>query len=199
MGLATLERPIEKRLYTPEEYLEFEEASEIRHEYRHGDIIAMSGASEAHNDIVTNLIFQLKRCLRERGCKVFANDMRVKISATGLYTYPDVTVVCGERDYERKRGVSLLNPDAIIEVLSPSTQSYDRNGKFAEYKRIPSLKEYVLVASKGKSVVRYRRQVDGTWTATTFTQDANDISLLSVGCTLTVSETYEAVDFTQAL
>ena len=119
------------QLMSEAEYLEFERASEIKHEFLDGDVFDMTGASEAHNLITVNVITALKNQLRGRPCKLYASDMRVKVSTTGLYTYPDISVVCGEAQFGDEQLDTLLNPNLIIEVLSPSTESYDRGKSFS--------------------------------------------------------------------
>jgi len=124
-----------------EEYLEFERNSEIKHEYFDGEIFAMSGASEAHNLIVANVIGELGSQLKKKPCRVYPSHMRVKIESTKFYTYPDVMIVCEKENFADDKEDMQLNPDVIIEVLSDSTESYDRGKKFSHYRQIASLKE----------------------------------------------------------
>lgn len=131
--------------YTPEEYLTLERQAQCKSAYYAGEIFATAGASRWHNLIVTNVLRELSLQLKGRPCTTYPSDMRVKVSPTGLYTYPDVTVVCGEAQSEDHQQDTLLNPTLIVEVLSESTEAYDRGGKFAHYRKLPSLLEYVLI------------------------------------------------------
>ncbi|MCG9129442.1 Uma2 family endonuclease, partial [Candidatus Poribacteria bacterium] len=141
-----------KILYTPEEYLIKERSADFKSEYRDGDIVAMPGASRQHNLITVNISSGLHIQLIDRSCEVYTNDMRVKVSDTGLYTYPDVVVVCEEPNFEDNNFDTLLNPTVIVEVLSPSTETYDRNEKFTSYQTLESLQEYILVSQNNKVV-----------------------------------------------
>src|SRR5437868_8492820 len=135
-----------KTLLTPEEYLAIERKAEYRSEYLNGEMFAMTGASRKHNLIALNIAGELRQQLKSKPCEAYVNDMRVRIPATDLYTYPDVTVVCGDPEFEDAFIDTLLNPTLLIEVLSESTESYDRGKKFGYYRTIQSLAEYLLVA-----------------------------------------------------
>jgi Uma2 family endonuclease len=135
---------------TPEQYLEIERAAERKSEYLNGEMFAMAGTSTDHNLVVSELILQLGPQIRSRGCRFFHQDVRVRITATGLYTYPDFAIVCGKP--ELVDSDTLLNPTTIIEVLSPSTEAYDRGKKFEHYRTIPTLRQYGLVAQDRMSV-----------------------------------------------
>jgi Uma2 family endonuclease len=137
-----------KSFLTPEQYLEIERPAERKSEYYNGEMFAMAGAKRAHNLLVTNLLAGLHRQLRSRPCEVYPSDMRVRVSATGLYTYPDIVAVCGEQQFLDDTEDTLLNPGLLVEVLSPSTEAYDRGRKFEQYKTLDSLREYMLVASE---------------------------------------------------
>lgn len=186
-----------KPWYTPEEYLALERDWETKHEYFDGEIFAMAGASEAHVAIVSNLVFALMGQLRDRPCKVYASDMRVKVSATGLYTYPDLAMVCGEREFEDGRRDTLLNPHVIIEVLSPSTEAYDRGKKFAHYRTLDSLMEYLLVAQDTPRVEQYVKQPDGDWLLHEATRLDEAIMLPTIRCELRLAEVYDGIDFAE--
>lgn len=178
-----------KRTWTPAEYLARERASSERHEFLAGEVFAMAGATFEHNKIVGNLVGELRSALRQRPCDVTPSDMRVKIPAFGLYTYPDVTVVCGDPQFEDEVRDTLLNPTVIIEVLSESTEAYDRGKKFRYYRSIPSLREYVLVAQDAISVERYTRGDGGVWSLQE--SGAGDtLVLASIGCEVPVGEIY---------
>ena len=154
---------IQPRHATPEEYLAVERASETRSEYFAGDIVAMTGASRAHNLIVLNVGAELRAQLRGRACESYVEGMRVKVVAAGVYTYPDVVVVCGEPVFEDEQVDTVLNPTLIVEVLSPSTERYDRGRKLEHYRKIPSLSEYILIAQDARRIEWYTRQEGGLW------------------------------------
>lgn len=186
--------PLAQRRYTPEEYLTLERASSTRSEYVNGRINAMTGASENHNQIAGNIYTQLRLLLRGKPCRAYMSEMRVKVSPTGLYTYPDVVAVCGERHREDSHFDTLLNPSLIVEVLSDSTEKYDRGEKFAHYRRLESLREYVLVAQNRVLVERYVRQGD-LWVFSDISDPDGSLALNSVGCTIQMRDVYEMVEF----
>jgi len=178
---------------TPAEYLEAERRAEHKSEYYAGEVFAMTGASEAHNLIVTNLILALGTPLRGRPCRLYPGDMRVKVQPTGLYAYPDVVVVCTKPDLEDEHKDTLLNPTFLVEVLSPSTQDYDRGHKAEHYRRLDSLQEYLLVAQDEPQVERYRRQDAREWLLTEFRGLDETVELSSIGCTLALRDLYHQV------
>jgi Uma2 family endonuclease len=184
-----------KSYITPEQYLEIDRQAERKSEYYDGEMFAMAGAAEAHNLIVTNLIATLYSQLRSKPCRIYPSDLRVRINPTGRYAYPDVTVVCGDSQFLDDRRDTLLNPTAIIEVLSPSTASFDRGFKFDAYTAVPSLREYVLIASDCPSVEVFSRQADGRWLLAKTVRREEDITLESVGCRLALADIYENVEF----
>ncbi len=148
---------------TETEYLERERVSMIKHEYYAGKIFAMSGASEAHNLIASNVNASIYAQIRGRGCRIYPSDMRIKIAKTGLYTYPDMTIVCETPEFtDMTKRDTLLNPMIIIEILSPSTERYDRGVKFQNYRTIGSLKEYILIAQNKHHIERYTRHEENT-------------------------------------
>jgi Uma2 family endonuclease len=152
----------ERRRMTRTEFLAFERASDTKHSYVAGELFDMAGASFEHNVVASNLTGELRALLRDRPCLATASDLRVWLPATETFTYPDVVVVCGERRFEPGADLdTLLNPTVVIEVLSRSTEAYDRGEKFEGYRSIPSLKEYVLVGSERQVVERYTREEDG--------------------------------------
>jgi Uma2 family endonuclease len=183
-------------LMTLEEYFQLEESSEIRHEYYHGRVFAMAGASEKHNDIVSSVQFSLYGQTRGRNCKVRASDMRVGIKAADFYTYPDVVIVCGKRELDHQLPNTLLNPTVLVEVLSPSTAAYDHGDKFEAYRTLDSLQEYLLISQNSVRVEHYVRQGDA-WLFTETTRLEDTIMLPSIDCTLLVSDIYEKVDFNE--
>jgi len=182
---------------TEAEYLEFERTSEIKHEFFAGEVLSMTGASEAHNLICVNVIAELRNQLRGRSCKIYPSDMRVKVEATGLYTYPDISVVCGDAQFADTELDTLINPLVIIEVLSPSTERYDRGRKFQQYRVLPSLREYVLVAQDHPRIEHYHLQETGTWQLSDAQGMEANLELPSIGCTLALAEVYEQVALTE--
>ena len=185
-----------KTFLTPEQYLEIERLAEFKSEYYQGEMFAMSGAREAHNLIVLNLAAALHQQLRTRPCRAYMSDMRVRVSATGLYTYPDVLAVCGEPQFLDDRRDTLLNPNLIVEVLSPSTEAYDRGRKFEHYRSVESLSEYLVVSSERVSAELFTRQPDGRFLLTAAGRLEDSLDLQSVGCRLALADLYEKVDFT---
>lgn len=188
-----MSRQTKKSYVTPEEYLAFERAAEYKSEYFDGEIFAMTGASEEHNLITLNVASELRAQLKKRNCKTYSNDMRVKVPATGLYTYPDVAVVCGEAQFEDDFVDTLLNPVLIVEVLSKSTARYDRIDKFTHYRSIPSFTEYLLVAQDEFHVTQYVRQTEGRWLLTDYRSPEDTLQLESVECSLSLKEIYDKV------
>jgi Uma2 family endonuclease len=182
-----------KTLLTAEQYLEIERAAESKSEFFGGEMFAMAGAGESHNRLVWNLIALLGPQLRSGPCQGYPSDMRVRVSPTGLYTYPDVAVVCGEAQFLDGRKDTLLNPGLIAEVLSPSTEAYDRGRKFEHYRSIASLNQYLLVASERVHVDLYTRRADGQWLFTSADGADGAIDLTSVGCQVTLAALYEDV------
>ena len=184
---------------TPEEYIALErkaipDADTVRSEYVKGEIIAMSGASRAHNLITTNISTALHVRLRGSGCETYANEMRVSTPLTTSYFYPDVVVVCEEPRFEDDVFDTLLNPIILVEVLSPSTEAYDRGEKFAHYRQLPSLQEYVLVSQDQIRVEHFRRQ-EKQWIFTDFQRSEEILPLISIQCELPLQEIYELVTF----
>lgn len=183
-----------QRHWSVEEYLAFERTSEIKHEYLDGEIFAMSGASRSHNRISWNIVAALDPQLKESGCEGFVSDQRVQIPATGLFTYPDVVVVCGEPElYGDETPETLVNPTLIVEVLSSTTEDYDRGRKFAHYRGIPSLQLYLLVAQERAHVERFERQPNGLWLLYETDDLEERLDLPAVGAGLALSDVYYRV------
>jgi Uma2 family endonuclease len=180
---------------TPEEYLEIERRAETRSEYLDGEMFAMAGASLEHSQIVSNLVGELSKQVKRRSYRALPNDLRIHIPATGLYTYPDVVVVCGEPRLEDEHFDTLLNPTLIIEVLSPSTEAYDRGKKFEHYRTVESLAEYLLVSQDAPRIEQYLRQPDGRWLFTAVAGMDSNITLPSIQCELSLAEVYDKVVF----
>jgi Uma2 family endonuclease len=183
-----------KRRFTPQEYLALERKSETRNEYHDGEIFAMSGASREHNLIAGNLIRDIGNQLEDRPCESYPSDMRVWIEATGLYTYPDVVVVCGEPQFQDREVDTLLNPTVLVEVLSPSTEAYDRGVKFRHYRCIPSLREYVLISQDRMMVERFTRQ-GNDWVLSDLIDPDQILKLESIGCQIPLGRIYAKVKF----
>jgi len=184
-----------KSYISPQEYLRLERQAEYKSEYLNGEIFAMSGASRKHNLLTTNISTSLNQQLRGRPCEVYASDMRVKVTATGLYTYPDVVVVCGEPQLEDDYLDTLLNPTVLVEVLSKSTERYDRIAKSSYYRTLDSLAEHLLVAQDEIRLEQYVMQADGQWLLYDYRSLEDVAELKSIGCSLALRDVYEKVRF----
>ena len=195
-----METKVAQTSLTPQEYIALErkplpDADTVRSEYLNGEIIAMSGASFAHNLITANISGELRARLKGSGCVVFANDMRVSIPLTTSYFYPDVGVVCEKPRFEDDVFDTLLtHPKVIVEVLFPSTEAYDRGEKFAHYRQLQSLKEYILVSQDKVRVEHYFRQAE-QWVFTNFQKLEQQLPLTSIECKLPLQEIYDLVSF----
>ena len=186
---------LSKGFLTPEQYLEIERKADFKSEYFNGEMFAMSGARRPHVVITANASGQLYQQLRKRPCQAYPVDMRIRVAPSGLYTYPDVSVVCGEPQFLDEDQDTLLNPTVIIEVLSESTEAYDRGQKFELYRTVESLTEYLLISSRRISAELFTRQPDGRWMLTAKTSLDDTIELQSIGCQLLLADLYEKVDF----
>ena len=183
---------------SPEEYLRLERQSEYKSEYVNGEILAMTGASRKHNLIAGNIFRELSQQLRSRQCEAYVGDMRVKVTATGLYTYPDVVVVCGEPKFEDTFVDTLLNPTLLVEVLSQSTERYDRIAKSSYYRTLDSLSEHLLVAQDEVRLEQYVKQPNGMWLLFEYSALENVVELSSISCSLALRDVYDKVSFDQA-
>ena len=181
---------------SPQQYLEQEEQAEFRSEYWNGEILAMSGGSAAHNRILRNLTRRLGNQLDGSTCDSFASESRVRISECNAYFYPDAFIVCGGAQTEATQMETVLNPVAILEVLSPSTEATDRGRKFACYRTLASLQYYVLIEQARPAIDLYTRQPDGGWLLTILSGPEAMLSLETVGVALPLSEIYQRVEFT---
>ena len=179
---------------TPEEYIAAERKATLKSEYLSGEIVAMSGASDTHNLITMNTSTALYNQLAERGCRVYASDMRVGISAGVSYFYPDIAVTCDKPRFEDDVFDTLINPQVIIEVLSDSTAGYDRGEKFICYRQLESLQEYILISQDQVLVEHYLRQGE-RWVLTGFSTFEDILSLVSIGAELTLHQIYRFVEF----
>lgn len=177
---------------SPAEYLALERGSEVKHEYADGEILAMSGGTFEHSATAANITRALGNALAGSGCTVLTSDMRVHIPATGRYVYPNASVVCGRPEFEDDKRDTLLNPMAVIEVLSDSTEAYDRGDKFAHYQTVPSIRDYVLASQKTPRIEVFSRQPDGSWVLRTY-QAGERAALSAVSCELSVDSAYDGV------
>ncbi len=183
-----------KTRLTPEEYLAIEREAPYKSEYYAGEMFAMAGASERHNMTVTNISSEIHRQLKGRPCKNYSSDLRVKIESTGLNTYPDVVAICGEARFLDDHHDTLLNPALIVEVLSPTTEAYDRGEKSWHYRQITTLAEYLLVAQDRHHVEHYVRQADGQWLLSETVSLPDIIHLSAINCDLAMAEIYDKVE-----
>lgn len=176
----------------------FEERAKYRSEYVNGYIFKMAGGTEAHNDITLNVAAQLKTKLRGK-CKTYASDMKVWVEEVGTFFYPDVTVVCGERKFYKGRRDIIENPILLIEVLSQSTDKYDKNDKFFTYQRIESFQEYALISQNQPAVQQYIRQIDGSWIYKATIGLKSKAHFESVDATVSLQEIYDLVEFEEEI
>ncbi len=181
------------RQMTAEEYLAFDEASEMRHEFIDGDLIPMSGGSRKHSSIIAYTIAALINLLADSNCEVHTNDMRVRVAGS-RYVYPDVSVVCGEARFADEREVVLLNPTVVVEVTSPSSYSYDHVDKLAFYSALPSVQGYLILDQERVFADWYRRD-QGGWNLKQFSSAADEIALEPLGCRLPLTQVYRGVNF----
>jgi len=186
---------VRKSFLTPKEYLAQERLADFRSEYLRGEVFAMAGATWEHTLVKDNLAGETRGQLKDGPCHVLTSDMRVRVDATGLYTYPDIAIVCDEPQFEDEVLDTLLNPRALVEVLSDSTEKYDRGAKFGHYRQIPSLQEFVLVAQDQPLVERYFRQADGSWLLTVFSDPKGEFAFVSIPVRVPLAEIYRGVQF----
>ena len=177
------------------DYLTSERSSFEKHEYYRGEVFAMSGASIAHNIVFSNVFGILSSKLKGRNCKPFGSALRIHIPKNTLYTYPDITIVCGKIETLNSSFDTITNPSVIIEILSSSTRDYDKTGKFTLYKDIHSLKEYILIDSESVYVERYICDNNGNWISTEFKVPEQTLLVESVGVSLLLSDIYESIDY----
>jgi Uma2 family endonuclease len=182
----------ERLRMTEDEYLVFERASAERHEFADGEIFAMSGGTYKHTTVAANIIRDLGQELRGRRCTVQTSDMRIHFSTTGRYVYADASVVCGRPQFKDETHDTLLNPKLIVEVLSPSTEAYDRGDKFAQYQTIPSVMHYVLAAQDKPRIEVFTRQDDGSWNLRNY-GPGDRVALSAIECAIEVDQVYTNV------
>ena len=180
---------------TPQEYLIRERQASIKSEFYQGEIFAMGGGSANHSLIAANFVREAGNALRDKPGIVFNSDLRVQVQSTGLYTYPDATIVCGELLFDDDHRDTLLNPTVIVEVLSDSTEKYDRGKKSNHYRQIASLKELILIAQDRSHVERFTRQPNGDWLFHEQKELTADFELKSLGISIAISELYRGVKF----
>jgi len=180
---------------SPEDYLACERQAEYKSEYWDGEIFAITGASEGHILITTNVVSELRTQLKKQPCKVYSTDLRVRIRFTGLYTYPDIAVVCGKPEFDDAYKDTLLNPTILMEVLSPSTEAYDRGDKFGHYRTLESLSDYVLLSQHRANIEHYVRQNGKQWVLSEPCGLGESLEIASISCTLALAEVYDKVDF----
>ncbi len=181
-----------QRRYTEDDYFTIEEMSEIRHEYHQGEIFAMAGASAAHNAITINVVTRLQTALRRHGCRAYGSDLRIQ-TPSGLYTYPDISVVCGPLLFVPGRDDTVTNPTLLVEVASDATREYDRGDKFGFYKSIPTFREYLLIEQALVHVQQWSKNDRGRWVSSTQTQLGSRMQLASLPLALRLSEIYRDV------
>jgi Uma2 family endonuclease len=183
------------RRFTPIEYLDMERAAENKSEYLDGQIYAMAGASPTHNTIAMNLAGDVVTQLRGRECQAFGSDLKVRIPSECLFTYPDLIIVCGEPRYHDEIGDVLLNPTVLVEILSPSTEAYDRGAKFDRYEQIETFTDYLLISQSEPRIEHWTRVGGGKWIRSVSKELDSEIEITSVGCTLKLRDVYDRVKF----
>jgi Uma2 family endonuclease len=185
----------ETKYITENEYLVAERLATGKHEYFKGEVFAMSGASKAHNEISVNCIFELKSKLKGKPCRPYGSDFRVNIPKNTLYTYPDISVYCNEPETLDAEKDTATNPTVIIEILSKSTRNYDQGEKFALYRQIESLKDYILIDSQTVKVIKHTKMDDGSWVLKEYQSIENSFSISSIDVNLNLVELYDNVKF----
>jgi Uma2 family endonuclease len=179
---------------TPEEYLEREREADTRSEYVNGQVFAMAGATDSHNLITLNVAGELRGALKGKACRTYAMDMRVQVTTAGSYFYPDITVACGRAAFAPGRRDTLLNPAVVVEVLSPSTEAYDRGAKFFYYRQLESLTDYLLVSQDTMRIEHFMRQPNGLWLMAEAVGPDGVLEIASIGCSLRLADVYDKVD-----
>ncbi|ACK65653.1 protein of unknown function DUF820 [Rippkaea orientalis PCC 8801] len=188
----------EKTIYTPEEYLELEENSTDKHEYRDGEIVLMTGGTTNHNRLVIDFCTYLNLALMEQNAEVFAGDVRLWIPQYREYTYPDIMVVQGKPNYQPPGTTTIINPSLIVEVLSKSTKGRDRGDKFRYYRSIPEFKEYILIDQYSILVEHFIKMADGKWLLTEYKSQDAILKLSSVAFEMSLQDLYKRVDFNES-
>ena len=184
-----------KLLSTPQEYLAMEREATYKSEYVDGEIFAMAGASPQHSLITTNVIREISTQLLDKPCQIYSSDMRIDLRENGMYSYPDAVVVCGEPVFSDEFNDNLTNPVLIVEVLSKSTEGYDRGEKFIRYRKLATFQEYVLISQYGYHIEHYFRQPNKIWALSEYTDLDAMISLPTIECSLILANVYNKVKF----
>jgi Uma2 family endonuclease len=188
-----------KKKYTVEEYREMESTSEVKHEYYQGEIFAMAGATVPHNFVRKNIISALDQKLSDSPCQPHNGDTRIYIKKNGMHMYPDVTIICGEVRTDNNDKFNVLNPTIILEVLSPSTEGYDKGLKFSFYREIPTLKEYILVEPESVRIEAFHLNADGFWGLKVYKDIESSLELPSINVSLPLKEIYKRTDLIEQL
>lgn len=181
----------QKKLYTIQEYLEMENEAVEKHEYYKGEIFAMSGAGHRHNIILTNIIISFGNSLKGKGCRPYGSDMRINIPENTLFTYPDISIFCGEVKTLKEDENTAILPTVIIEILSPSTRNYDRGVKFMLYRAIPSLTDYILIEAESIHVEHFSINKEGLWQLKELNKLSEEIFFSTLAISLALREIYE--------
>lgn len=182
-----------KQKLTVTEYLDLERSSAEKHEFYRGEVFAMSGAKMPHNHVVSNVHSALGALLKGSGCKPFGSDTRIHIPANTLFTYPDITIICGKEETLNNDEFNVINPTVIIEVLSGSTKNYDRGEKFMLYREIPSLREYVLIDSESMHIEAFHINTNGKWELTEIRNESDTLQFRSVPAAISMVDVYKDV------
>ena len=181
-----------RRIYAYQDYLDIELSTGVKHEFIDGHVLAMAGSTPEHADLTLSIGSLLRAALRGSACHAYSSDLKIGISEDGLYTYADAAVVCGPLQRSRRDNNAVLNAVVLVEVLSDTTEAYDRGEKFQQYQQIPSFREYVLVSQHGIAIDHLRRDDDGAWTIRTLRSE-DSLTLDSIGVTLRVADIYDGV------
>jgi Uma2 family endonuclease len=186
-----------RKLISVPEYLEIERTSEEKHEYYKGELFSMAGGKRVHAVIAGNILTKINNQIENKPCIAFGSDMKVQVKSDGLFTYPDISALCGEEKYLDAKEDTLLNPSLIIEVLSESTENYDRGKMFILYRELESLQEYVLVSSEYKKIEIYRRTANNQWLLSDVKED-EPVVFETIQCSVSLKEIYNKVQFTDS-
>ena len=189
---------LSNKLFTVEEYIEFEETSEIRHEFHEGHLYPMDGTSDAHNEIIQNTVALMRPVFRERGCKIYSENLKLQIYENDKYVYPDIILTCDERD---KNSTFIKRyPSLVIEVLSKSTASYDKSTKFEWYQELPSVQYYLTVESRWQSAALYSRtEKKNVWTIQSYSEPTEIIEFPKLDFQIIFEDLYEGLDLPKKL
>lgn len=186
-----------KKNFSIAEYLEIEQEASDKHEYYRGEMFAMAGAGPKHNIIFKNIFRELAYTLKGKPCQPYGSDQRIHIPENGLFTYPDISIICGDIDTSKEDKDSIIHPVMIFEILSPSTRDYDRGSKFTFYRAIATLKEYILVDSDSISVEVFRLNENRFWQLEEYNQMNQSLQLQTLGFSIPISEIYDGVNISK--